>query len=159
MAKYTDEQIKAELKRALEIGDAPIGMHWGCSLNKQLVSDTLDLINRQEAEIERLKEASEETVQCFHRMESLYNIKCMELKVAKSEADRYKRYYFNHDYYKLISEAIKEFAERLKEKAAKYPYYQYGLIDAVSVEKIDSLIKEMAGENAEYDSAKTPRSS
>lgn len=49
-------------------------------------TDIIDLINRQKAEIEKLKEASEEAVSCFHRMESLYNIKCMELKVAKAEA-------------------------------------------------------------------------
>lgn len=49
-----------------------------------------DLINRQKAEIEKLKEASEEAVSCFHRMESLYNIKRMELKVAKAEAIKVK---------------------------------------------------------------------
>ena len=125
MAKYTDEQIKAELKRALEIGDAPIGMHWGCSLNKQLVSDTLDLINCQETEIDELSSAN------------------LQLVVALENAK---------------SEAIKEFAERLKARFLKdfivqdeFSYFLFGFID--------NLVKEMVGENAEYDSAKTPRSS
>lgn len=48
--------------------------------------EAADFIQRQKAENERLTETSEEAVSCFHRMESLYNIKCMELKVAKTEA-------------------------------------------------------------------------
>lgn len=43
-------------------------------------------IAEQKAEIERLQKAGEEAVSCFNRMESLYNIKCMELKVAKKQA-------------------------------------------------------------------------
>lgn len=65
MAKYTDEQIKEELQRTLKIGDAPIGVHWGCSLNKQVVSDTLDLIKRQEAEIERLRARIKNTLKFY----------------------------------------------------------------------------------------------
>lgn len=55
-------------------------------ISAETLERTLDLINSQKAENEKLKEASKEAVSCFHRMESLYNIKCMELKVAKAEA-------------------------------------------------------------------------
>ena len=54
----------------------------------------LDLINRQKAEIESAKKVAEEAIRNFNRMESLYRIKCVELKVARAEA-------------------IKEFVERL----------------------------------------------
>ena len=86
----------------------------GCK--KHLYQDALDLINRQKAEIEKLQKAGEEAVSCFNRMESLYNIKNMELKVARAEA-------------------ITEFEERLKEGLPKWlhPY-------------IDTVKKEIAGE-------------
>lgn len=96
-------------------------------------------VERQKAEIEKLKEASEEAVSCFHRMESLYNIKCMELKVAKAEA-------------------IKEFAERLKAKPIKcsYPLLWLSTKDEITdcfndimmqfKEAIDTLAKEMVGD-------------
>ena len=85
---------------------------------------TLDLINRQKAEIERLQESGKEAVSCFTRMESLYKIKCKELEVAKSEA-------------------IKEFAERLKENCYTYSDicgYQSTVVD---VNQIDNIVKEM----------------
>ena len=100
---------------------------------KHAMLNALDLIKRYKAEIERLEEATKEAVSCFHRMESLYNIKCMELKVAKAEA-------------------IKEFAERLKADGCSFvavengrelyetKYYQ---ISAVS---LDCLVKEMKEE-------------
>ena len=69
----------------------------GDKCEKVVAENALDLITRQKSEIERLQESGKEAVSCFTRMESLYKIKCKELEVAKSEA-------------------IKEFAERLKEK-------------------------------------------
>lgn len=101
-------------------------------VDAELLKDILDLINRQQAEIEKLKEASEEAVSCFHRMESLYNIKCMELKVAKAEA-------------------VKEFAERLKEKAVDVGICDaqgngYGGATVILIGDIDNLVKEMVGE-------------
>lgn len=63
---------------------------------REMAKNALDLINRQKEEIERLGTATEEAVACYNRMESLYHIKCVELKVAKAEA-------------------IKAFAERLCE--------------------------------------------
>ena len=46
----------------------------------------LDLIKRQQAEIESAKKVAEEAIRNFNRMESLYRIKCVELKVARAEA-------------------------------------------------------------------------
>lgn len=79
------------------------------------------LIDYQKAEIERLEKAGGEAVSCFIRMESLYKIKCNELEVAKSEA-------------------IKEFAERLKEKLQWDVEFDNKL---VFESDIDNLVKEM----------------
>lgn len=88
------------------------------------------MIDHQKAEIERLQKAGEEAVSCFTRMESLYKIKCKELEVAKTEA-------------------IKEFAEKFKEKAGSivtscqgyeiYKTKQY----QISAINFDNLVKEM----------------
>ena len=70
---------------------------------------------------------AEEAIRSFNRMESLYHIKCAELKTTKAEA-------------------IKEFAERLKENASEIVIggkYKYKVI---TTEGIDHLAKEMIGE-------------
>lgn len=127
--KYTDEQIKAAMSLCTDakqpckdcllcdVGDSiDVCRH-------KLLCDALDLINRKEAEIERLEKRNE---MLSNTRDSVLITHARELRRAKSEA-------------------IKEFADRLKEKASPYPYYQYGLIDAVSVEDIDNLVK-MVGE-------------
>ena len=91
-----------------------------CYFKGALLKDALALINRQKAEIERLKKAGEEAVSCFNRMESLYKIKGKELEVAKTEA-------------------IKEFWDRLK--AEKFIHKNFG--ELVYVEDGDNLAKEM----------------
>ena len=96
-------------------------------VNELAAKEIVDLkikVEQQKAEIERLQKAGKESVDCFTRMETLYKIKCKELEVAKSSA-------------------IKEFAERLKEKSQRYPYYEYGLVRAVPTDEIDNLVKEM----------------
>ena len=81
-----------------------------------------DFINRQKAEIERVT----------------------------AEANRYKRYYFNHEYDKIKAEAYKEFAERLKERATKIKWISDGkLVDKeykISREDLDNLLAEMESE-------------
>lgn len=62
---------------------------------KRVVETWLMVHEKDKAEIERLQKAGEEAVSCFHRMESLYNIKRVELKVAKAEA--IKELMFNLD--------------------------------------------------------------
>ena len=85
--KFTDEEVIKALETAIKTGDAPIGVHWACTISKQGAKDALDLINRQKAEVERLQE----------------------------ENRRLKKYYFTHDYHECHNEAIAEFADRLCE--------------------------------------------
>lgn len=83
--------------------------------------DTIDLINRQNAEIERLK-AFEKNV--YETVKELRN--------------------------KIKTEAVKEFAERLKEYVESYDVttgYKIIIVNAVEEETIDNLVKETVSEN------------
>ena len=80
--------------------------------------EIIDLINRQKAEIERLN---------------------IELQSMRSAANSYKWHYET-----AKSEAIKEFAERLKEKASRGFWDELAYAD---VDDIDNLVKEMTEVN------------
>ena len=86
----------------------------------RLCRQALEQNDRQKAEIESLNAVSEICGECHKKY------------AAKIETTK--------------SEAIKEFAERLKKKSQTYPYYEYGLIKAVPTEDIDNLVKEMVGD-------------
>ena len=85
-----------------------------------LLNSTLDLIYRQQAEIEKLKEEIQITKDAYTMLQTKNEI--------------------------IKSEAVKEFAERLKEKSFK-TIRNYGLTkDVVEVCDIDNLVKEMVGD-------------
>lgn len=89
-----------------------------------LIGFALDLINRQKAEIERLKECPK----CIYEYDgntTEYCIQgpCLNFKTVEQ----------------IKSEAYKEFAERLKEEALPKCNWD----DCVDVEDIDNLLKEM----------------
>ena len=111
-----------EIIKALELCSADECWCDDCPY-KNLCTDTditkfaLDLINRQKSEIERLED-----------LNKCYYTSCQQ--IAKS----------NHE---IKAEAVKEFAERLKETGARN---SAGLIVFVE-SNIDNLVKEMVGEN------------
>ena len=107
----TDNDIIKAWDKILKMGDAPIGEHWQVGVTTRLAKDTFDMLNRQKAEVERLK----------HRKTEL-QIRNQELQHGKSEA-------------------IKEFAEKLKNCFAISGDY----LDIINI--IDNLVKEMMGEN------------
>lgn len=92
----------------------------------------LDLINRQKAEIEKLKQENE-----FFRKTITQNAQ-RALEVTVEEIEKTK------------SEAIKEFAERLKDglrgigRSTIYGNFEYGTIKSY---EIDNLVKELTEEN------------
>ena len=89
----------------------------GNGCRSELIISALDLINRQKAEIERLQKENNR----FADLGKMYS----EIK----------------------GEAIKEFAERLKEcKHECGCNYRKKPVYAVTEEKIDNLVKEMAGD-------------
>lgn len=49
------DKIIHDLVCALKTGDAPIGEHWGCTLTKQQVQDTLNLIVKYRDKIDKLE--------------------------------------------------------------------------------------------------------
>ena len=79
---------------------------------------TLRIVEEKQAEIERLK---------------------IENQAFRSAANSYKLHYNE-----ARTEAVKEFAKRLKEKAMqKFDWNEY-----VEVEEIDNIVKEMVGDNS-----------
>lgn len=97
----------------------------------QVLNATLDLINRQKSEIERLKSANDEK---FRQWDML--------------AEKTKTHYanlYNEAKDKLKAEANKEFAERLKQSTVMA--VMGNKIYAVATSKgVDNLLKEMVGE-------------
>jgi RNase H-fold protein (predicted Holliday junction resolvase) len=89
----------------------------------KLQQNALDLINRQQEEIERL------TINT--------NAFGLGMKQEKERADT------------IRAEAIKEFAERLKEKVPLKPNYHDFVKELIKIihTNIDNLAKEMAGED------------
>lgn len=100
-----------------------------CYLNGQpmcssvLLQDAIDLHARQQAEIERLKKGKDEYAYLY---------------------DKHINTAFSH----IKTEAIKEFAERLKTEYAKgMSWFKKKESYYVDVSDIDNLVKEMVGEN------------
>ena len=129
MNSLTDNEIIKALECCVEKGCDTCPLRPGfMGCYEVVMSAVLSIINRQKAEIERLAKALEETVRCFHRMESLYNIKCMELKVAKDNI-------------------IQEFSDRLKKRQCHYSETENTFdFDGVTVEDIDDIAEEMTQE-------------
>lgn len=87
--------------------------------------DSIDLINRQKAEIERLREETAELIDDRYATQLLCHL------IKKEDDTRNVR-----------SDAIKEFAERLI--AVSHPYADTQMVFEI---QIKNLVKEMVGEN------------
>ena len=123
--KLTDEEIISSLEviaTTCNCNECKIRSgRWGtCNCSETTANAALDLINHQKTEIESLRE---------------------DLKRVCAERDAH--ICINNF---IKSEAVKEFAERLKEKSFQ-SFGNYGITrDVVEVCDIDNLIKEMAGD-------------
>ena len=129
--KLTDEEII----KALECCSEPFNECAGCPLYDDYPSceiHIIELINRQKAEIEKLKECPK----CVYEYDGEMTEYCIQ-----GPCPNFKTFE------QIKSEAYKEFAERLKEKSFK-TIRNYGLTkDVVEVCDIDNLLKEMVGED------------
>lgn len=122
--KITDEEIKSSLEviaTTRNCNECKIrNCKWGtCNCSQITANAALDLINRQEAEIEQLK---------------------IENQSLRTAANSYKLH-FN----KARTEAVKEFAERLKSSIyinTNLLVYQCEAVESM----IDDIVKEMVGE-------------
>ena len=116
-----------------------------------VATETLDLINRQKAEIERLKQNLEEAhIDIKEHQAHIGNLK----KLIDKIEDHINPLPFETDYDKAIrqakTEAVKEFAERLKQhyiKDKRYDRPNAHTLIAFLFNVIDNLVKEMVGED------------
>ena len=116
--------------------NCPLFVVDGCV--KTMSTNALDLINRQQAEIERLKECPK----CIYEYDGNTTEYCIQGPCSNFKTVE-----------QIKSEAIKEFADRLKEKAHTQPIFDtycgnkyVGDVSKVYVADIDNLVKEMVGE-------------
>ncbi len=84
---------------------------------KYAIRDIFDLAARQKAEIERLKSPSEMQIEVSEKLENT-----------------------------IKAEAIKEFAERLKDGETYEITYCGSVYNVVDIDTIDNLVKEMVGD-------------
>lgn len=127
--KDNDKEIVQTLKNHIEAEDCVTCESFGKCDEFLLTKNTLDLINRQQAEIKQLKK---------------------ENKILSKNADTAFQDGLNEaqDLYakqvenEIRDRSMKEFAERLKDKSlTKWDYH-----DAVDIEEIDNLVKELVGD-------------
>ncbi len=105
-----------------------------------LKASALDLIKRQQAEIEMLKAQNGVYETCIdHKQKSIESLE-IELKAVRGVANSYKLHYGN-----LKMEIAREVCDRLKAKGNKRNW-----IIGIMPEEIDSLIKEMESENESH---------
>ena len=129
-------------------------------------SDIEDLINRQKSEIERWKEKYERLLKSKEQLEAETNQECHSLYAEKRTLEamvdelqsaigkeftcfvgnphKTEHCPYFEELEKERAEAVKEFAERLKEKAW---HGIWEVTNHVDVDDIDNLVKEMVGDS------------
>lgn len=139
--KLTDEQIIRALECCCDIIGNRCSECPKYSQNKEndfcqedLHRDAIDLINRQKADIEKLKRIERFATKTIEKQ----NAEIERLKEEKTQLNKSLRFAIE-DGLKLKHEAIKEFWQRLKSQ---------NTMDRriISVESGDNLLKEMAGD-------------
>ena len=142
----TDKEIIKALECCYRKGgtpcrDCPFNEFEDC--NDVLMADyVFNLINRQQAEIERLKEESSDKERAYtdeYCLRKEWKDKCRQLLIEKQTAK---------------SEAIKEFAERLKSLVNQHHYMlanihnsrDFGMFTVGFEQAIDNIVKEMVGD-------------
>ena len=113
--------------------------------------EILELISRQKAEVERLERIRADLSREIERLKKENNQNFDKWLILDTRTkERYAELYEEAKGV-VKAEAIKEFAERLKQRACKYEEYDEGgwgrSVYAVDVENIDSLVKETAEED------------
>ena len=154
MSKMTDEQIK----KALECCTKPYCNNNKCPLHQntvntkdcitQLSTNALDLINRQQAEIEKLNVELVGMRGACNSYKMHYDNAKAEIEVLKVDAKRVDKDLEELDrpLTEIRAEAIKEFAERLKENTVIVKIGKQNC-KVITVDGIDYYKREMVGED------------
>lgn len=128
----TDNEIIKALKCCGRENCFGCPYHGKCHQGNPMIKDALDLITRQQAEIERLKKCPK----CAYEYDGEVTEYCVQGPCPNFKTVE-----------QIKVEAYKEFAERLKEKSFQ-SFGNYGITrDVVEVCDIDNLIKEMTEVN------------
>jgi predicted RNase H-like nuclease (RuvC/YqgF family) len=115
----------------------------------------LDLINRQKAELQKVKAELKETTEKFNCQQYVYTdlsdiIREKNAEIEKLQSDNSSMQStlakMSMGVEQAKAEAIKEFAERLKEKQQTFISDEYAYKFIYLIE-IDKLVKEMVGES------------
>lgn len=137
--------------RDLKCNNCPAHSDYRCMLKP---SEVFDLVNRLQAEIERLTEENEEVHSNWQKLKKSYDELSDEAKTEIKRKDKILNSYAlqygtvkdqNKRIEEIKSEARKEFAESLKNATVpvvlggKYHY------DVITKEGIDNLLKELNG--------------
>ena len=130
--KFTDEEIIKALESALH-RYKNVTHHVSCIVDINILKKALDIIKEQKADIEKLENENKSIRYCYEQAKS-YND-----TLAESCEKNCKKFNMT-----TRAEAIKEFAERLKEKLQWDVEFDNKL---VFESDIDDLVKEMTEEN------------
>ena len=163
----------AEIIKALECCGTDMNCHRcpanenECGCIRKTCQNALDLINRQKAEIEKLRkrvnfveqanvqlrEELKETTEKFNCQQYVYadlsdiiRDKNAEIERLNKEVDRLSQIVLYHDGHiaDARAEAIKEFAERLKTEQSFYDGQETRIY--LTEKDLDNLVKEMVGD-------------
>ena len=148
----TDKEIIKELESEIHLAEY-VDSGYCSNVNLEIIKSALDLINRQQAEIEKHKNNCEKcgakTRGCI---ESLHNIIAeQQAEIKELNTIRSRLIYDSGTltkisdelYQKIKAEAVKEFAERLKARIIE-DFLKYNTDTTIGY--IDNLVKEMAGD-------------
>ena len=149
MTKFTDEQIIKAMRCVIGNGVNCSECEYQKALpfpscRRMCAKNALDLINRQKAEKERLEDEN-------YTLKNKIEIRDNLIEQLGSDIDiKYNTIYTMREKLKNSkSEAIKEFAERLKEKADDYVLAEGEFETMIFENDIDDLVKEMTEEKSD----------
>ena len=148
---HIDEMIDNDIIKALENevkSTEYVDSDYCDGVDLTLIKSAIDLINHQKKEIDELKHEREVLIEDIHHSadkinEQLEEIEKLEIenKSLRSAANCYKLHYNE-----TRTEAIKELADRLKQKSEYYENGQGWEGRICYEDDIDNFVKEMVGE-------------
>lgn len=148
----TNKNLKdEEIIKALECCSLPFNECAGCPLYDDYPSceiHVIDLINRQKAEIERLRSMNQAKLDAIHDLRAQNEILSKNADNAFQEGLNECRELFEPE---IKAEAYKEFVERVKEASYKLVMCNNGIPIStsyqISLEELNKILNEMEGEN------------